>query len=411
MKTIVKMFRVEDLLAVAAVLLTVVAPFLWQEVKLALLSAWLMVRGFRRGSRFPVRRILALTVMAFVAAHGLFFVIVGVISGAEPNTLKYTVPLYVIFPLFFGALSLVVERKDLDALFGILVVATPFVSLYLILYFLSQIGIIATRVPSFYEVSRVSLVDGQAGISHNSVSSLLFLAPLYISYGLIMKRGRMIGIPYLIGLMLLFFAVITSNRRSIMVISGFACVLVVAHSVFVWNGIASVRTVLSRIVLALMVTAFAIKFYSAYTDIDVDLYLNNVVSAVNKGISESESDEERVYQKQALLDSFFENVGFGKGHGVPIWLVRDEDKPWRYEMGFYANLHREGLIGFSVYVLLLLAIYAMPLWGKGIGQFSEIELCLYIASLTQLAGYFVNPTLDSFDSYWQLVLPLWLSVV
>jgi len=47
----------------------------------------------------------------------------------------------------------------------------------------------------------------------------------------------------------------------------------------------------------------------------------------------------------------------------------------------------------------------------GVGRFSEIDLCLYIASLTQVAGYFVNPTLDSFDSYWQLVLPVWLFVV
>jgi hypothetical protein len=411
MKAMMKMFHLEDLLAVAAVLSIVVAPFLWQEVKLALLSVWFLVRWLRCGSGFSVRRILALTAMALVALHGLFFVIVGINSGALPDTLKYTVPLYVVFPLFFGALSLVVERKDLDALFGILIVATPFVSLYLILYFLSQIGLIAIPVPSFYEVSQVSLVDGQAGISHHSVSSLLFLAPLYITYGLVMKRGRTIGILYLIGFMLLFFAIFTSNRRSILVISGLACVLVVAYSVFVRNRVASLRAVLSRIILALMATVFAIESYSAYTEIDIGIYLSNVVSAVNKGISGSESDEERVYQKDALLDSFFENVGFGKGHGVPVRLIRDEDKPWRYEMSFYANLHREGLIGFSIYVLLMLAIYAMPLWGKGVGRFSEIDLCIYIASLTQIAGYFVNPTLDSFDSYWQLVLPVWLFVV
>ena len=411
MKAMIKMFHLEDLLAVAAVLSIVVAPFLWQEVKLALLSAWFLARALRCGSIFSVRRILALTAMALVAAHGLFFVIIGIISGALPDTLKYTVPLYVVFPLFFGALSLVVERKDLDALFGILVLATPFLSLYLILYFLSQIGLITAPVPSFYDVSRVSLVDGHAGISHHSVSSLLFMAPLYISYGLVMKRGRTTGIIYLIGFILLFLAIFTSNRRSILVISGLACVLVVAYSVFVRNGVVSLRTVLSRLVLALMVTVFTVESYSAYTDINIDIYLSNVVNTVNKGISDSESDEERVYQKDALLDSFFENVGFGKGHGVPIWLIRDEDKPWRYEMSFYANLHREGLIGFSIYVLLLLGIYAMPLWGMGVGRFSEIDLCLYIASLTQVAGYFVNPTLDSFDSYWQLVLPVWLFVV
>ena len=130
----------EDLYILFVLVLILIAPFLFVEIKILFILLWIFSRYLSPSFKLTSIRLGALSIFFVVAIHGLLFVILGMLSGATANSLIYTIPLYILFPLLFGSISLVITEKDLLRLFNILLIATPFISLYLVIYFIQCWG-------------------------------------------------------------------------------------------------------------------------------------------------------------------------------------------------------------------------------------------------------------------------------
>jgi hypothetical protein len=144
-------------------------------------------------------------------------------------------------------------------------------------------------------------------------------------------------------------------------------------------------------------------------DIDLAAYANSLLAPATSRSLASQSDVLRQQQELALTRGLQGRLAFGNGIGsYTNAVVRSESKPWRYEMGFYAALFRYGVAGTLVYLTLVIVILANGLMlvtePRSVAQ-SQTPFILTAAVIGQLAGYLVNPILDSLDTAWEFFLP------
>ena len=147
------------------------------------------------------------------------------------------------------------------------------------------------------------------------------------------------------------------------------------------------------------------------------LLANNVVEFIHidyesliKGFTEkNKSDVERLGQLSSLLDGWYESPIIGHGNGAVVSLVRNDLRPWRYELGYVLRLNNMGLLGTSIHCFSLLLI-CINLF-KNFYQTGKI---FYISSLAGLLSLLVadgtNPYMLRFTVLYYLYYCLWLSM-
>jgi hypothetical protein len=209
------------------------------------------------------------------------------------------------------------------------------------------------------------------------------------------------------------FCIIMSGRQGLLVgfISSFVIIAIVQTIVsstgrykrmrYVEQGRKHIVMMLSTIVLFIVVV----------------LFVNNVVDFIHidyevliKGFTEkNKGDVERIGQLNSLLDGWYESPIIGHGNGAAVSLVRNDERPWRYELGYILRLNNMGLLGTGIHCfgLLLICINLFK-------NFYKTGKIFYMSSLAGLLSLLfadgTNPYLIRFTVFYYLYYCLWLSM-
>ncbi len=209
------------------------------------------------------------------------------------------------------------------------------------------------------------------------------------------------------------FCIIMSGRQGLLVgfISSLVIIVIVqtiASSTQKYKNMRYVEEGRKHIMLMLSTILFFIILVS---------FANNVVDIIHidyetliKGFTEkNKGDVERIGQFNSLLDGWYESPIIGHGNGAAVSLVRNDERPWRYELGYILRLNNMGLLGTGIHCfgLLLICINLFK-------NFYKSGKIFYMSSLAGLLSLLfadgTNPYLIRFTVFYYLYYCLWLSM-
>ena len=322
---------------------------------------------------------------------------------------------YVFWPIVYAVILGGGLRNDiLRDIVRLLAIALIFVAGYSIIHVLHGLGYYPSQL--YFEIAeeQQEIGAGQGYVRYNlcSISSIVFLVPFAISALIAWPADRKnpVGrVLLLSGTVLGLAAAVLTGRRALW--------LVIAASPLITWGVmwflpgASISRKMGKLILLVAVFAFclAASLYPLMTYMDVtsdglwDGRMRDVVA-----ITTGESDDLRVDQFWGLLEGWAEKPLLGHGLGAQIGtMIRDDERPWSYELSYLTLLAQTGLIGFAVYALFVRWIYKMGIAViRSGGEMGRLMLPVLVALTCFLIANATNPYLAKFDGLWVLFLPL-----
>ncbi len=390
-----------------------------KECLVALLLIVVVIQGVTRSH---LHREVAMWALC-LAAVGLLFGLRGLFLNAPGASSQIRV--YVLWPLIYLVLLGGINLRILQGLEKTLVVATGFVGIYLVYFFLSELGVFPkfTHLDWFLsreelnngQYSSISLEEGHVEMYAMAIGALPFLVP-FLMAALVSRRpgtgGTWVSRRWLfVALLLSLPMVILSGRRALQLVSMLAPVLTLilglfqprTERLFLLRSLGRVTTTLV-VVLVLLVPLLGSAHEITFQGLAERFKTGFDFSASNR----SDSAVGRVDQYLALTAGWKENPFIGKGLGAAAHTsVRANEVPWGYELSYVDLLFQTGLLGFLAYTAGIIWIYWLGIKiikRGGIG--GQFMLPALVGMSALLIANATNPYLRSFDTLWPIFLPL-----
>jgi len=376
-------------------ILSLILPTAFSIIKFALLLLTLLFCFVKPGGHFSLtKQNMFLTILFTIV--GAVWVLYGAIRG-NPGALSMSTVL-IIYPIIFGLLSGLHREQINEKLYKLFIksawVLSVIIILILIDYVWLHIGIynIATMI---YDKDSV-VVDNSGGyfkFTVPNISSLIFLIPFLISAIFFRKTSA----KYFILFGVLCIIAILSGRRALLLTMFMAPLI----AVLITSDKNSKNKFFSRFIIAAVLVCTAMYiFYIAYPD----YFLDRVANIFN--FDSNESNIERKYQFDALMNGFYERPLFGNGAGAAASYLRSDTQPWAYELSYVAFLFQFGIIGFLIYFVgILYLFYTLVKRVKIVGR-NSLEFCYLSGFISFMIANATNPYLLKFDYMWVVFIPL-----
>lgn len=395
--------RIEQYIFYIFLLFTLFFSVSFTKLKLLLLFILLL------GALYIVKSIPRVYVITMVVVlFNVISMLHGIINNA-PGAIR-VVTTDIIYPILFPFLFFAFVRKDnINIISKILLIAATAISIYDILYVLSQLNFIL--LPSFFYIKQLNLAFSYYGYTHFSSSHLnvlFFTFPfsiaLLFSYHeggkKVIKKGTLVVCIILQGICALL-----STRVALM----FICVLSPIAFLFIQLIVKKERKgrIISKNNIYFMV---CVVFFLGICFCVAGNYLEKIfMFALEKFFNESKEGSEaiRSLQSKALLSGWLESPLFGHGSGsFTDACIRDIHMPWAYEKTYHALLFQKGIVGTTVQFSLYIGIMYL------IVRFIRKDKDYYAQGIAYLLGLFcfliansTNPYLGKFGYMWVLYLP------
>ena len=326
-----------------------------------------------------------------------FYLIVGLFRGADDLVVYYVMLVYLISPIFWVLLSSVLLHR-----YGV----KKLEKFLIILGFLA-----ACTVPAFWVVFAngggdslsIFIEDPNVYISDSGVvsirmhvyGSLIFLVPAFFAY----MAFKKINFKRAFVAALLLFTTLISGRSALIfsTILGLVvwCSLKIRYhrmSNISWKGI--VISLVFILLIYFLIPAFNISFLQAFHDFQEKIL--------------DFGGDERKDQFNALLEGIEDTYLFGKGHGIPSYVIRNDEMPWKYELLLLANIFHVGLLGSLVYVFPLFYVLCKAvsgLWHRFRMEKVAMDMFFLSGMLSITFASATNPYLLSAEFHWMWFLP------
>jgi len=344
-------------------------------------------------------RLSRFQVLVFLAGFAITetYLIVGLLRGASDLAVYYVTLVYIVSPIFWLLFSSALLR-----LYGI----ERLVSLLILLGFIA-----ACTVPIFwfvftnYGVDLLSLFienpnvfvddDGVISIRMHVYGSLIFLVPAFFAYTSFKEINFNRG---LIAAVLLFSSLISG--RSALLLSAIIgliawCGLKIRYQKTLkinWEGI-----VISLFIIVAVLFSFAA----------LNIEFSSVFSALYEKLNDF-GGYERKNQFVSLLDGIEDVCLLGQGHGIPSYVIRNNEMPWKYELLLLSSIFHVGLLGALVYAVPLFYVLckAHSFLCKGsINKTVATDMFFLFGMLSITFASATNPYLLSAEFQWMWFLP------
>lgn len=375
--------------------LSLILPTAFSPLKFALLLLILLFCLLRPGRSFTLaRQNLFLTVMFSIV--GAVWVLYGAMRG-NPGALSMSTVL-IIYPVLFGILSGLYREELNEKLFKLFVDAAWVLSLIILLilidYLWIHIGIY--NLATFIYDSDSVVVDNSGGyfkFTVPNISSLIFLIPFLISAIFFRKTSA----KYYVLFVILCAIAILSGRRALLLTMFIAPMI----AVFITSDKRSNNKYFSRLLIAVLLVCIAVYvFYMAYPDYFVDRMANIF------NFDSNDSNIERKYQFEALMEGFFQYPVIGNGAGAAASYLRSDTQPWAYELSYIAFLFQFGTIGFFIYFVGVLYLFIVLVKRVKVVGRNSMEFCYLSGFISFMIANATNPYLLKFDYMWVIFIPL-----
>ncbi|RZL44340.1 MAG: hypothetical protein EOP00_20185 [Pedobacter sp.] len=348
-------------------------------------------------------------------AFGLFFSLIALFYSA--NRLDFVIksmPVNVMWPILYGLiLPLIRSERVVSLLQKTMIVATGYISLYLILSALSFLGLIPLS-PSIFSSARpvIGKYDASVQLFLPSTTALLFLVPFLLSYFLlqIYTLDRVKPLFLIVVLILGIGAIIITARRALMLNLFVSPILLYLFlSLTKTNLTNRVKRKLfilltSFIVIAIVGSIVLIRYEILNIEPLMELFVSGFDFSKN---SADEGSIARAEQSVGLIRSWQDNPVFGSGLGSSSeYVIRSEATPWVYELSYLALLFQTGTFGAVIYFTLLGWIFYSGIVLVRKNKKFVFLIPILIGSFCFLLGNASNPYLIAFDHMWAIFLPL-----
>ena len=352
----------------------------------------------------------------FLITTGIFFEFWGVLNESVDALMVF--PVFVIWPICYFIIFMAMRRiQAVRGLLFMMILSAFVISIYSELYILSMLEII----PSFF----IFKIVDQAVVAVNaeflsyfmaSITSMLFLVPFGISAFMLWDDRDEMPIKrnfILITIIVSFGPIIFSQSRIFWVLLILAPALTLIFVKFLPITCSATRghfcvKVVKKVILniffffLLLVLVFHSYIFEFMNYVSQSDTFMSALTFTDYG------SNVRGEQKDKLLEGW-SNVPFlGAGHGASLHDYHSSSiAPWAYEQTFFALLFQTGIIGTSIYLILISLIV---FFGLKIVSRSENDALYIIPLLVGMVCFLVanlsNPYLYAFDYLWTLFVPL-----
>ena len=348
-------------------------------------------------------RPLAKLMVIYFAGLAVTFIYIGVgmINGAPAVAAIQIFATYVCSPLIWIiTLTALLQRIPTEKLKEWIVVLSfvGVTSVAVFFYLFLNFGV--DTVLFFIDDPNINLRDGYSAATMHIYGSFIFLTGAFFATPALVS-----GVARRYLLLASFVLVAITSGRSALIISIFIGSIVGmvflpenAADVVFRRGIDWSAYSLVKKLLILGVIGVALVLV---TDIDANVIVDDFVAKLLSG-----GGVERIEQADALLASVKDNLGLGVGHGVGVPYIRNDDYPWRYELVWFATLHRVGLIGSIVYAFpfVVCVVAFLNLWRHR--MLTEMDVFMFAGLVAALVASNTNPYIEAFSFQWMYVLPV-----
>lgn len=349
--------------------------------------------------------------------HGLFFSIIGFVYGNNTDFVLRSTTYNIIWPVVYFIFTVGIYKKtSLEFLVKVIVIAHFCISLYLIGSFLTLLHILPKLPVLTFDMSFLALdqLGGLIKVQAPSVTTLLYTIPFVISLSLLGGEHRLGFRRWFIYLSILLsiFAVLATARRALIlnIFLGLGLTYILIWLAPALDKKAFNKRVLKVLLVGIALLTILIIFLDSTGFFNFSLITDKFSSAFSgREDLNDESTNLRYEQLTFLLKSWSQKPWFGFGHGaVSTYTIRSEKTPWIYELSYVALLFQTGIVGLSIYLLLLV----WPIYkGILIIRKADRETCfIIIPSLVGCVSFLIanasNPYLQAYDCMWALFLPV-----
>lgn len=395
------------------------APYEYQMIKgLLLVYIILTVVGcaFING-RIPITGKVLIWYLVLIC-NGLLFVFWGYINGYS-DAIK-VLPVYVIWPMLYLIITgSVLKLNTIENIFRLFIFSSLAICLYSLLYVLSNFGIVP-HWNFLYSNERAAFSISRDFISYftPSITSMLYLVPFMASASLLWHKTDNMPVKPLwlnFTLLLSIVTMIFTSRRTFWIILLLAPAFTLLMMYLVNNNYKDIRYKIifrnMKKICMFFVSIFLLTSIIYFHQIS-DLIDHMTSSSIIVDAATFQDDGTIVRQEQfkGLMESWSEAPILGAGHGASSPLsIRSEESPWMYELAYVALLFQTGIVGFTVYSLVILWVFY-----KGIKiSRHDVKHSLYILPpLVGMSCFLVanatNTYLQAYDHLWTIFIPIML---
>ncbi|RNC88169.1 MAG: hypothetical protein ED556_03010 [Winogradskyella sp.] len=413
----------ERILIYVLVISIVVFPFSYYEIKLPIIS-WLIIKSiiliFQRGKiDLPILVFGFFLIYAFL---GLFYIFYGIITGnAHPESFPYVFALYVVFPIVYFLIlngipkkSKIIKYADKYFIHGAIGV-----SIVLLIAFLNKKYGLPEYLNFLVETINVDIrttVD-VVKINYNGISSILFLFPYFFTSLILInpKRTKKEKTWLIIGVLVTFFGVFLTGRRSVIILYFFSILMTFLFKLIIERKKIKFKKKILKYALIIFISLLPFTYY-----LNIGSIINSATSTISYALKleskekgKSFLENERVKQTTEFSKHIVMRPVLGYGHGAYMkTIIRSEEKPWRYEISYLDLIFHTGFLGFILYsigpVWLLLSLIKIMAYNnvyraRALGLINAL-ICVFIA-------YATNPYLNAFDIQWILFYPVLFIII
>ena len=238
----------------------------------------------------------------------------------------------------------------------------------------------------------IGIHDNYVQITSHNIGPLFFIVPYMIAVRF--QKNGVLYYPLLtkISLFLCIILVAASGRRALWLAIVFVPVLIYVSSILTKN--------LSNLIgkLHALVLLYTIVFFFFLTVFSLDLNTTVNIGVLDYLESAFSKEDERTIQLGFLMESFYNAPFWGSGFGVDAGYIRNDERPWIYELTYFQMLFNFGIIGttfwFTVVMVYCCKVLAVT---RSFGHHRNILLAILAGILSFFIGMYSNPYLGSFD--------------
>lgn len=335
--------------------------------------------------------------------NNLWSLIYGTALGNQDAFSGFNVA--VLEPFIFFIIISFINKSVFDKIEKVLRVLLCCICVYNLLYFLVLNHFLPGNpelfVGNYANFGGLSI--GFTKIHSNNIPWLIMLVPMHLCSIFLSEKNKK-G-DYII-LFLGIINAIVSLRTAfliVIVISPILCIIFSAISKVPLNK----RSVL--IFCLIIVGVFLILLFTSSSLMDT---LKGAVDKVSLSFSKTQNGVDsggymRIAQGHDLINTWLERPVLGWGASANAKTIIRSEIAGAYEMQYHAMLMQKGLIGFLIYVSLLVWMFVVNI--KQIrrrAKYYKFSLCVLVGTLSILIANATNPYLGSFDRLFLLFIPL-----
>lgn len=392
--------------------LMMIAPLSYTLIKFVLILLLIIILLSARSLNTLFKRCRYKGVLAIYLLYNVFSMLHGYLNNA-PGAFRVCTT-HLLWPILFSMLFLNYnDRRMYNIIDSCIIKALIVITILDSAYILSIYGVLPIAREKFFLLKMDymgSASDHEISASHTT--TFIYGIP-YILGKLFVSRNEKQKRRYLWFLLPMFFVVLLTGRRSLLLI----LFLSPFYAFIIWLYLRNKVSYKQKhhkntwYQICFFVFLFLILFISALyiADIDVKFLINYFKQGFD--FYHDESASVRRIQFYYLMKGWWESpfIGNGLGSYTPA-IIRSVKMPWSYELSYCAILFHKGIIGLLIAGSLVYTVYK---FNRRSSLKSYVHFtCVYphlLGIFAFLIAHGTNPYLTTFSNMWYLYLPLALT--